>query len=189
MGRVIQSAKEHAKSPSFVLAIKPTAAGDVGKNIMEVIDILNENNVVKRAIDTLDENEKRIFDASSPPDFLQRLHGEPMKLALPRDEKSETVNSRLDSNRLVILIFGADGIFAYTGANIKSGKKYTYKEIRHLLLAKKPGKGFSVVIKPSKSSSYKNTVNILDEMLQAEVGKYSMVEITMEEEAYLRQVL
>jgi hypothetical protein len=44
-----------------------------------------------------------------------------------------------------------------------------------------------VVIKPAASSTYKNTVDMLDAMRIADVKHYALVDISKPEEEYLKQ--
>ena len=48
-----------------------------------------------------------------------------------------------------------------------------------------PKKGLIVIIKPSKKSTYRNLVDILDEMAICKVPTYAIVDITKEEDALL----
>lgn len=45
---------------------------------------------------------------------------------------------------------------------------------------------FVVVIKPNAEASYKNTIDILDEMTINNVGRYALVDITPEENAFVK---
>lgn len=51
-----------------------------------------------------------------------------------------------------------------------------------------PKKGLIVIIKPSKKSTYRNLVDILDEMAICKVPTYAIVDITKEEDALLNKV-
>jgi hypothetical protein len=92
------------------------------------------------------------------------------------------------ADTLVILLFNREGIYAYPGTNIKAGRKYTYPELRMLLNGKKSSNNLSVIIKPCVKSTYKNTVSMLDEMKQAGITRYALVDITREEEDYLQKL-
>ena len=107
-----------------------------------------------------------------------------MKLFLPKDtEKPEEQNKLKESGALTVLlggnntVFFYEGILAPDGANFKSSN---YKEIRNEIMTKKKStdpKDFMVVIKPSSESTYKNTVDMLDEMTINDVKRYAMVDI------------
>ena len=51
-----------------------------------------------------------------------------------------------------------------------------------------PKKGMIVIIKPSKKSTYRNLVDVLDEMAICKVPTYAIVDITKEEDALLNKV-
>src|SRR5207253_2387791 len=70
-----------------------------------------------------------------------------------------------------------EGTLDPTGSNFKSTN---YKEIRNVIIDKKKStnpEDFVVVIKPGPESTYKNTVDILDEMTINEVKRYAMVDL------------
>jgi biopolymer transport protein ExbD len=107
-----------------------------------------------------------------------------MKLFLPKDtEKPEEQNKIKESGALSILLSRDNTIYYYegtldpTGANFKSTN---FKEIRDIIINKKKStnpEDFVVVIKPGPESTYKNTVDILDEMTINEVKRYAMVDL------------
>ena len=181
------------KEQGFLLALKPGDGGDMMSNFQQMVSLLNEQQVIHRLIDTLDPNEEKAFGFSTPPPMKAAMKGqgaEPLKLNLPKDEP-DTVNALANfpkASQLVILLSGDKDIYGYMGEDMRSGKKYSYPELRELLKTKKSVKDFSVVIRPAASSSYKNTVDILDEMKTADIKHYALVDITNAEEGYLRQI-
>ena len=68
---------------------------------------------------------------------------------------------------------------------MKGGRKYTYKEFRAFLAKKRSNKELLVFIKTSRNNTYRNTVNMLDEMVAGNIKKYSLIDITEAEEDYL----
>src|SRR5258708_2513276 len=114
----------------------------------------------------------------------------PLKLNLPRDEpaKPDSLSGFPKASRLVILLSGSNDIYAYMGGNMRKGKKYTYQKMTELVKQRKSDQNFSVVIKPAKSTTYKNTVNMLDVMTTTDIKHYALVDITKEEEDYLHQI-
>jgi hypothetical protein len=55
------------------------------------------------------------------------------------------------------------------------------KQIRDIIIQKKrstPAEDFMVVIKPSEESTYKDMIDILDEMTINDVARYALVDIT-----------
>ncbi len=112
------------------------------------------------------------------------------KLFLPKDsEKAELAKNNDPKKALTVILGSEDEIFYYTG-NFRSDTviaKTGYKGIRGIIKNKKSaiGDGFVVLIKPSGSATYKNTVDILDEMAINDIRVYALVDITKEEESYL----
>ena len=111
-----------------------------------------------------------------------------MKLYLPKDaDKPEDQNKAKQSGVITILLGKDDNVFYYEGildntaSNFKSS---TFKEIRNVLLDKKsrtPEKDLVVVLKPSEECTYKNVVDILDEMTINAIKRYAMVDISSTE--------
>jgi len=58
----------------------------------------------------------------------------------------------------------------------------------NMLKTKKADKDFSIIIRPAKSSTYKNIVGLLDLMKKMDIKHYALIDITKEEEDYLRQL-
>jgi biopolymer transport protein ExbD len=111
-----------------------------------------------------------------------------MKLYLPKDaDKPEDQNKAKQSGVITVLLGKDDNVFYYEGildntaSNFKSS---TFKEIRNVLLDKKsrtPEKDLVVVLKPSEECTYKNVVDILDEMSINVLKRYALVDITKDE--------
>lgn len=111
-----------------------------------------------------------------------------MKLNLPKDADETEQNKAKESGALTLLlgndnnIFYYEGILAADGANFKSTN---FKEIRSVILDKKKrtdDKDFVVVIKATRESTYRNVVDILDEMSINVVKRYALVDISEGEE-------
>ena len=105
-----------------------------------------------------------------------------MKLFLPKDvDKPEEQNKVKSSAVLTIMLGKQDQIYYYEGDDPTKLKGSNFKAVRDVILDKKrrtDPKDFVVVLKPSKDATYKNTVNILDEMTIDQVHRYAMVDIT-----------
>jgi biopolymer transport protein ExbD len=107
-----------------------------------------------------------------------------MKLNLPKDtDKPEEQNKAKESGALSLLlgkndmVYYYEGILAPDGSNFKSA---SFKDIRDVILNKKKSTNpndFVVVIKASPEATYKNTVDILDEMTINDVKRYALVDI------------
>lgn len=108
-----------------------------------------------------------------------------MKLFLPKDtDRPEEQNKTKESGALTLMlskdnmVYYYEGILAPDGSNFKSTR---FSEIREVILDKKKTtnpKDFVVVIKPNEESTYKNTVDILDEMTINDVKRYALVDIS-----------
>jgi biopolymer transport protein ExbD len=182
---------EKIKDDGLSLTIKPGGGADMLGNFQEVVNLANLHEVDRRLVDSGDENEAKAFGFVTPPMVKDAMNGvsHPLKLDLPRDEP-DTPNavSKFPKVSQLVVLFGDKGIYAYMGGYFTKGKKYTYQELIDMLKEKRSDKDFSVVIKPSASSTYKNTVDMLDAMHIAEIKHYALVDITKEEESYLHQL-
>src|SRR6201985_1893538 len=103
-----------------------------------------------------------------------------MKLFLPKDvDKPEEQNKVKASAVLTIMLGKRDQIYYYEGDDPTKVQGSDFKKIRDVILDKKrrtDPKDFVVVLKPTQDATYKNTVNILDEMTIDEVHRYAMVD-------------
>ena len=132
-----------------------------------------------------------------------------MDLTLPDKEKDPAVKSdiKVDENRTMTLLLGENGkLVSYMGMLEKplvAPKDFTYGKdgIRKELITRmeavkqystakgKPKDGMIVIIKPSKKSTYRNLVDVLDEMAIVGVnatGSYAIVpEFSAEEQKLL----
>jgi biopolymer transport protein ExbD len=125
-----------------------------------------------------------------------------MDLGMPdkqkKDEKTEEL--LVADNRTLTILLGADnkidwymGQFATPLAGPEDssyGKNGIRKELLSRVksvpeVTKDPKKGLIVIIKPSKKSTYKNLVDILDEMAICKVPTYAIVDITPGEDSLL----
>lgn len=125
-----------------------------------------------------------------------------MSLGLPdkEDDKTPQKNIKVDENRTMTLMLGPDNKLTYymglLATPIAGPKDIAYGKdgIRKELISRKksvleysaakghPKNGIIVIIKPTKKSSYRNLVDILDEMAITGVETYAIVnEFTPEE--------
>ncbi|RTL58827.1 MAG: biopolymer transporter ExbD [Sphingobacteriales bacterium] len=118
-----------------------------------------------------------------------------MKLNMPDDTaKDDEKNKAKESGALTILLGKNDQVFYYEGKLAEDGSNFkraifgrTQGEktgIRDVIIDKKKklgenaDKDMVVVIKPNDESTFKNTVDILDEMTINGVKKYALVKIS-----------
>lgn len=128
-----------------------------------------------------------------------------MDLTLPDKEKDPQVKNdiKVDENRTVTLLLGENGklmrymgmlekplaapkVFSYGKEGIRKELLLRTEQVKQYSTAKgKPKDGMIVIIKPSKKSTYRNLVDVLDEMAIVGVnknGSYAIVnEFTPEE--------
>lgn len=107
-----------------------------------------------------------------------------MKLFLPKDtEKPEEQNKVKESGALSLLLGNNNVVYYYEGTLAPDGsnlKTTNYKDVRTVIIDKKKStkpEDFVVVIKPGPDATYKNTVDLLDEMTINEVKRYAMVDL------------
>ncbi len=106
-----------------------------------------------------------------------------MKLDMPRDENG--VSKYQNSNsKLTLVLLKNDMVFGYFGNDINNGTGLEIKEARKIIaqgVQKFTRDSLIVIIKPSEEATYKNSVDILDEMTINEIIRYEMVDLTKEE--------
>lgn len=108
-----------------------------------------------------------------------------MKLNLPKDaDNPEDQNKAKQSGVITVLLGKDNNVFYYEGeleSNASNFKSSNFKEIREVLMKKKNSvkelKDYVVIIKPSDECTYKNLVDILDEMTITVSTRYALVDI------------
>ncbi|MFY8003970.1 MAG: ExbD/TolR family protein [Chitinophagaceae bacterium] len=108
-----------------------------------------------------------------------------MRLNLPKDaDKPEDQNKAKESGALTLMLGKDDNVFYYEGQLKPDASNFmssSFKEIRNVILNKKRStdeKDLVVVIKPNEDCTYKNVVDILDEMSINVIKRYALVKIT-----------
>jgi len=116
-----------------------------------------------------------------------------MKLFLPKDaDKPEDQNKAKESGVITLLLGKDNNVFYYEGQLAPDGSNFkssNFKDIRGILLDKKARtneKDLVVVLKPSSESTYKNVVDILDEMTINVLKRYALVDISPVEEQLVK---
>ena len=116
-----------------------------------------------------------------------------MRLFLPKDtEKPEDQNKIKQSNALTILLGKDNNVFYYEGElqpDASNFKASNFKDIRDEIIRKKQAvdTNIVVVIKPSNECTYKNVIDILDEMTINVVKSYAMVDISDVEDQLIKR--
>jgi biopolymer transport protein ExbD len=114
-----------------------------------------------------------------------------MKLILPKDAPFKDQRPTPESAVITLLPGKNDQVFYYEGNDPAKTKSTDFKGIRDIILDKKRRTDptyFQVILKPSKDATYKNTVDILDEMTIDEVRHYALVDITPNESKILQSI-
>jgi len=108
-----------------------------------------------------------------------------MKLFMPKDvDKPEDQNKVKESGAFTIMLGKEDQVYYYEGLDPTKLQAIGFKGIRDAILNKKKStnpEDLVVIIKPTEDATYKNTVDILDEMTIAEIKRYALVDISSDE--------
>jgi biopolymer transport protein ExbD len=106
-------------------------------------------------------------------------------LALPQKETPALIK-QVDTIMTVILI-NESLLYCYYGSVLSKGKRYQPAEFDTLLehMKKKWGENFLILLKPTKRSSYKTTVDALDQMTIHKIKRFAMVALSKPEEDFL----
>jgi biopolymer transport protein ExbD len=113
-----------------------------------------------------------------------------MNLFMPKDvEKQEDQNKVKESGAFTIMLGKADQVYYYEGLDPTQLKSATFKTIRDEIIRKKKStnpEDLVMIIKPTPDATYKNTVDILDEMTINEIKRYAMVDISPTEQELIK---
>lgn len=124
-----------------------------------------------------------------------------MRLVMPKDDKDQKNQTEIkESDALTILLGKGNQVYYYMGQLKDNGANFTssnFSDIRKVISDKKKevmeqgrslgypkdtlDKDYVIVIKPNKEASYKNIVDILDEMTINAVHRFALVDITENE--------
>lgn len=98
-----------------------------------------------------------------------------MSLYMPKDSTDSILIKR--TGALILLPVENNQIYYYEGNNPLSMKATDYNSLRTIILTKKKttkAADFFVIIKPGLEATYKNAVDVLDEMSINDVSRYAM---------------
>ena len=108
-----------------------------------------------------------------------------MNLFMPKDvDKPEDQNKVKESGAFTIMLGKQDVVYYYEGMDPATPGNFrtaTFKTIRDEIIRKKQStnpEDLVMIIKPTEDATYKNTVDILDEMTINEIKRYAMVDIS-----------
>ncbi len=118
------------------------------------------------------------------------------KLVLPKDtDKPEEQTKIKQSGALTILLGKDNNVFYYEGALVADAsgtnfKASNFKDIRDVIIHKKQTTDtadFFIVVKPGNESTYKNFVDIFDEMNINLISRYALDNVTSDEEQLIER--
>ena len=108
-----------------------------------------------------------------------------MDLFMPKDtNKDEELNKAKQSGALTIMMGKDNHLYYYEGKladDASNFKSTNFKEIRDVIIKKKKGtppEDLVIVLKPNEEATYKNTVDMLDEMTINQVKRFALVDIS-----------
>ena len=107
-----------------------------------------------------------------------------LTLILPKDVPENKRTEAPEGAVITLLLSKNNLVYYYEGSDPKNMKVTDFKAIRDIILDKKRRTDptwFQVILKPSKDATYKNTVDILNEMTIDDVHHYALVEISPDE--------
>ena len=114
-----------------------------------------------------------------------------MNLNMPKDTKDPNQDTKVKESGSLTLILGkANEIYYYFGNDPATMQSVGYKGVRDVILKKKkstPATDLFIIIKPDKDATYKNAVDMLDEMDINDISRYAMVDPTPDEYSKVQQ--
>jgi biopolymer transport protein ExbD len=114
-----------------------------------------------------------------------------MNLNMPKDTKDPNLDTKVKESGSLTLLLGKQNVIYYYFGNDPATMQTTgYKNVRDIILKKKkstPSADLFIIIKPDKDATYKNAVDILDEMDINDIPRYAMVDPTADEYSKIQQ--
>lgn len=114
-----------------------------------------------------------------------------MNLNMPKDTKDKNLDTKVkESGSLTLMLGKANVVYYYYGNDPTKMQTTGYKAVRDIILKKKkstPATDLFIIIKPDKDATYKNAVDILDEMDINDISRYAMVDPTLDEYNLIQQ--
>jgi len=105
-----------------------------------------------------------------------------MVLNMPKDTPEDKDLVKVKESGSLTLIMGKQNVvYYYFGSDPSKLQTTNFKDLRKVILDKKrntPADDLFIVIKPDKDASYKNVVDVLDEMTINAIPRYSMIDAT-----------
>jgi biopolymer transport protein ExbD len=114
-----------------------------------------------------------------------------LAMKLPKDVPDDIRQKQPVSGVLTILLAGHDRVFYYERDNFRTMQASTITGIRSVIIAKKTRtkpSDFMVIVKPTPEASYKNTIQIFDEMNINAEKRYALVDVDPGEFNWIRRL-
>ena len=113
-----------------------------------------------------------------------------LTLHMPKDSEDSVDRYNNVKTKLTLILLKDDRVFGYYGDLIKDGRSVLISETDKLI--ENGRKMFSkdslvVVIKPTETASYKETVDMLDQMTINKIEKYTMADLSKEEKEFINK--
>ena len=111
-----------------------------------------------------------------------------MELKMPNDAKGDAYTIQNSASTLTLILGKNDMVYGYFGNELKIGRSLELQDARKMILEgteKFTKDSLIVLIKPGPDASYKNTVDILDEMTMNDIRRYQMLDLSKEEKDFL----
>ena len=113
-----------------------------------------------------------------------------INLNMPKDSPNLADSMEVkESGVLTILPSQNNSVYYYFRRNPETMKIATYQNIRNVILTKKKNtdpEDLFIIIKPGNEATYKNVVDILDEMNINDIPRYAMVNISVQENRFIQ---
>jgi len=107
-----------------------------------------------------------------------------MNLFMPKDtEDNEEKNKAKESGALTLMMGKNNQVYYYEGQLLPDASNFkstNMKDVRQVIINKKrttPAEDLVIVLKPNEEATYKNTVDMLDEMTINNVKRFALVDI------------
>ena len=105
-----------------------------------------------------------------------------MNLFMPKDSRDSTLVS--NSGALTVLLSENNSVFYYQGKDWRQMKVTAYTSLRSVILSQKKAtraEDLFVIIKPGNEATYKNAIDVLDEMSINDVQRFAFSDIAPRE--------
>ncbi|MFT3935206.1 MAG: biopolymer transporter ExbD [Chitinophagaceae bacterium] len=163
--------------------LKPEAMANVIGNTESIITWCKDLKIATpQIVPSSPEDNKYLGFAGMPEGFYDNFKKpESVHLNLPQEEQVKSIKPT--DKTYTILLLKNDIAYVYLGEDPErkvAMAKISDSAIKNCLIEgqKKYKNDFFVIIKPLKDASYRNTVDILDEMISNDIKRYSMIEST-----------